>query len=1006
MDRQFIIDSGLRQGKDINTINKALKLEGFKPYNPNEILREQIIDSGIRQGKRPDIINKALQYEGIKPDYNPLLEKWGDVPGNAVRDAKDIGRDLTSFGGELLTTGRDYVEDIFNQPIGKRSSKIAESFSNAIKSSALQKALLGVGAGAVAGRRLGSLGMIPGAILGGIVSTVGPKETANALLSPYNTKIEDFNPTNWNVSPLAMIQGAKYKPVEASLDILSLGGAKAAGKAIKGRVSKTAIANQLLPDAPTAQFNRYITNAINTSRATQSKRYDALNALLASPLADREKIANFLITNDIAGLTEKELNIGKTIKSELKELENDIVARGFMESDTVRNNVVSQYIMNKLGNKTDFLLQKDVSDIINGRPIRPEIIGEVDRLTDKIKDLAKEGNKLYNEGKIVYVSQALKTSTDPRGLVKASEIVDPMGGYFDTQRIIGRTTTKELAPWLDDTLNYQLNTLNKATEVEDVIRTLTNIDGMVADLPVGFTDIRKLGKDKTLISLGTLKQAINNALKEGKLFDVKSVINTATKLTKDSKVIDKAKLEAIVNALTPVKSTEGRYLMNAFKKAALATPHWVAQNRVGNVSNNLLSGVTPIDYLDTSKYREYTPIELKQTTSFGNFVDIGPEGFKRSLGFRDVSKKGITKAIQSYKQLMGSEKNYNNIAKALAGIYSGVSEIASNPVFKFEADLELTDRFANYIRQAKRYAKEHNMKVEAVLEKAKTDKKLKYEFINQGNKDLGDYIGRNYMMPAQYHRGLSDLVPFYRFLLQTGRVSLHQLANYPLAFQAMIGVPQRLGNIISENAIKDYNLNKDYYTGGVPIYEMDDGTIRTLGAEPVPLGSVFSNPLAISPWLSMAGDIGNFRVGNRLATSPERTQWELENPTANKYSYRPSLTEQGSLALNNFLNTTFAPYRLLRNQFPELFTGTMNSIAGLLGKEPVASVKRTYDTNPLIEVPNSYQRKLPSETLGKWLGYAWRSNYQNPKHNPKKETRVRALKLNPKDKNKVKTKIR
>ena len=155
----------------------------------------------------------------------------------------------------------------------------------------------------------------------------------------------------------------------------------------------------------------------------------------------------------------------------------------------------------------------------------------------------------------------------------------------------------------------------------------------------------------------------------------------------------------------------------------------------------------------------------------------------------------------------------------MSSAYASTNDITANPLFRLESGLELRDRYANFIMQAEKYGKSHKMSTRSVIKKANKDDNLFNELNTKVNKDLGDYVGRNYFIPNTVYDVVGDLVPFYRFLTQTGRTSIHQIQRHPLAFQAANIVPATVGNMISNDVVKDYNLDPESYEGGVPYFK-------------------------------------------------------------------------------------------------------------------------------------------------------------------------------------------
>lgn len=250
------------------------------------------------------------------------------------------------------------------------------------------------------------------------------------------------------------------------------------------------------------------------------------------------------------------------------------------------------------------------------------------------------------------------------------------------------------------------------------------------------------------------------------------------------------------------------------------------------------------------------------------------------------------------------------------------------------------------------------------------------------NKDLGDYLGRNYAIPSEVYEVLGETVPFYRFLTQTGRTSLHQLSNHPLAFNSLVQLPARAGEDMSKKIVELLNLDEDKYEGGYPYKITPWGDIRTIGIEPLPFQAVTSDIANIlsgkdttsiaSPYLTLASDILNYKKGEYTPTSPRLTELKLTRPSEAE-DYKPTGRERVEYGLNKLLSTTYNPYRWLTMYGPE--------IQALIHDRALQS---RYDTDPTLENPLSYPRKGLIELIGKWGGVQTRSNY--PKYNKGKSS--------------------
>ena len=298
-------------------------------------------------------------------------------------------------------------------------------------------------------------------------------------------------------------------------------------------------------------------------------------------------------------------------------------------------------------------------------------------------------------------------------------------------------------------------------------------------------------------------------------------------------------------------------------------------------------------------------------------------------------------------------------------------------MFRLESSLEFMDRYANFISQAKKEAKLQKTTVENILKRADDDKALFNKLNTEVNKSLGDYIGRNYAIPTEAYNLLGEAIPFYRFLTQTGRTTLHQMAHNPLALAGNVTIPSRVGGKIYDNILRQYNLDPEEYKGGVP-YAEQNGNIRTLSFEPLPIAAVAGQvgnwmqgkdlTSGINPAFSSLPDALRFKVMDRQATTPRLTQLMLTNPREAK-NFKPTLGEQLSLIGNQFLANTYNPYIWATRLYPEL-KETIRPTGGLQSR---------YNTNPFKVNPLGYNRDYPMELAGKWVGLQTSSNYPKAK---------------------------
>ena len=943
----------------------------------NKQLRDKVIDYGIAKNYSVAKINNELKRRGL-PSYNPLTrgKNYLGIPKEFFKEGGEFAKGLVTFGGEVIKPLAKSIDTAYRQKnIVDAGKSIAKDIKSTAKSPETLRTLKGAGIGAVAGGVIGrGFGVIPGAMLGAQVGNQGGRTVADAYLAPYNLNVDKIINSSVNVAnkigqganfrktladygiraktsdridPLDIVQGIQTHPLSATLDSFYPASkvAKPIIKAATNNPNRPLWVKQLLPDEATRKFHRDITEALQSSRVKSSELYKSSVALDNMPKANRQEIARYLMTNK-GNLDKAERKVANAIKDDLNSNQDLAVKLGYVEAKNQADDIVAQYVMQNIKDKSN-LLHDDIKTIINGGELRPtakRLLSEENNL-DKINKLIKEGSDLYDKKKIVLLSQKFATSEDPLKEVIASTINNGNKKYFDTSRIIGRTGADRLANVLDDTLEFQLNQVGYSREGVDIM------DKLLANKTVSG------GIEDAVAS--EIKSNFNKALADDFMKGELPDLNKALRKSGIKGKIDDVYYEAINNAFKKPVNTGLRRLLNAFKKAVLGQPHWYAQNRVGNWTNNFMEGVDIADYLDTAKYSKLAPKQLKQQTSFASYVNEGIPGVGNTTFGGSFNK--LNKAIGRYHE---SNKGLGATGTLVTDMLGGISDVTANPWFKMEATAEFTDRYANFIRQAKREAKATGKSVESVLREANKNKDLFNKLNTQVNKSLGDYVGRNYALPAGLYNNLGELVPFYRFLTQTGRTTAHQLANNPLAFHSIATLPGRLGQQENEEILRKFNIDPEQFKGGVP-YRGFGENVRTIGFDPIPIGALTSLDIlsSISPYVGSIPEVLKFRKNDRTATTPRLTEQLLTSPSeADKF--KPTGAERMQLLGRTLMDTMFNPWIQ--------YSRYWRPLGATLSNHPVQSL---YDTSLYRDNPMSFVKDLPSENILNAIGVKSQSNY-------------------------------
>ena len=974
--KKEIVDYGKSHGYTGKEISKVL-----------DVSRNDIIKYGIDNNYKANETNKVLEASGYKK-YNPAttLYNYQKLGPNLLQNATDMARDLRTFGGIMVEPLVGISRDVYKAKPGTKMHELARSFKKAVNDNENRKLYGSTATGMAVGSLIPKLGPVGGGLLAAGSSIAGgPKGIANAILSSYDTSLSDLRRVkegNMSLSELIgnMAQGAFRNPLYATLDTAPVTG-RAVGKVAteSTKLLPTPI-RQLLPTPEQREFNRQITQSLGSAKARTSNVYEGYKLLDTMPLADRVEILKDITTNK-SKLNPQTKALAERIKKDLRAAEDEFIKRGYLDRDFSKSNTVAQYVMQFLDD--DRILHGHIDSYIRGKNFLPgreknirittgdpydltveQIIMGDNKLRNKINKLIAEGDKLYDEGKIAFFTQKFAPIQDILGNVIASKIAKTGEGYFGTKRIIGKQKPEVWAKAFDKSLKFQLDELSKITEAEDVVNDIISKYNLqdASNLDKVQLDKARL-EGKEVFSKEAFKDYIKSHFEAGKDVDLAKALNHARTTGEGSILVDKMYLDAINNAFRPTGSTGPRRLLNSFKKAVLANPHWIILNRIGNMTNNFMEGVTLSDYHDAKIYKDLIPNQLKQQISFNSYINAGIEGVP--TGTVSAIKQPINRWIRAGEKFKSGSKALQDYWELGTERAAAASDTLANVFFKMESGLELNDRAANIIRQAKREGQRTGKDWRKILKEAETNNDLFMKLNNRVNKSLGDYVGKNYMMPQGYYNFLSEGVPFYRFLTQTMRTTANQLLNNPGGFASNVTIPSRIGKDISERVIDKYNLKRDEYKGGIPYSIEADGNVRTIGFEPLPIGAVsedFAEFLKgedltsmLSPYWTSIPDILKFRRFNRMATTPR-------NPS-NDENYKPRLSDVLMYGANTFGSTINAPYRIGTTYLPEI-----NSLLFSKG------LQSRYDTNPFVQNPNTYMRTLPVELVGRYFGIQTKNN--------------------------------
>ena len=944
--------------------------------------RQQIIDAGIDAGATYKKISNMLKSQGYNPEFNPLLQtrNYINLGKNAIRNAGEFARNLKTFGGVYAKPIIDISKEVYKAPAGQKTQALKKAFVNAVNNDVNRKLYGGGIVCGIAGSFIPRIGPLGGAILGSQYTTVGGRGMADAVLSTYDTSLSDISNgrTNWRDVAQAIFRN----PVMSGIDLAPVYGrglSKGIGKLASNRPE---VLRQLFPDKAVRDLNRQITNSIVDTASRNANRYQGLMRLKSSPLVNRTELVKNIIANE-GNLNPQDTKLAELIKGDLRRSTNDFVEQGLLDEELTKNNTISQYANYKLGN--DNILHGDIVDYVNTGKFRPEVENYLSNNPEvklSLDNLIKEGNDLYDNGKIEFLTQKFTPTTDPAGNIIASDLVDTTGNYFDMNRIIGKATPEKIGTKLDDALDFQLRQLNKTIELNNVVNDIIK-SGKFKYID----DVYKLNKNelnnKMLFNEKVFKDYLKQQFQNTGEVDLKRALRTGQGTNKNGYLVDNLYVDMIKNAFDPNVTGTNRKLLNTFKKTVLAQPVWIIMNRLGNIPNNLMNGVTAKDYLDVildKSVGKNIPEQLKQQTSFYSYInplDDAGLGTTRFASF----KEPVNRMFRAGEEFKASKKRLKDYGKLASNLITSSSDITANPFYKLESSLELLDRSAAMVREAKRYAENHNIKDwKKVLNKVNKDSRLFNELNNEINKSLGDYSGRNYALPSGVYHTLSEFVPFYRFLFQTGRTTANQLLNNPLGYYSTVQYPAKMGELLSQEVMNRYGLTPEEYQGGMP-YSKEDNNVRTIGIQPYPIGSLLgtisdvisgkNTKSILSPFYTTLPDILSFRRGNKQASTPRKTMLHRKDYKAYK-NFKPTTGEMLKYGANELAATLYNPYLLARSYLPDI-------MAALKG----TGLQNRYDTDPFTEDPDTFRKLLLPELLGRYFGITTQSNYKERKESAK-----------------------
>lgn len=811
-------------------------------------VRENIITDRYNKNYSVLDINRDLAKYGLSPlgpRETALIEtnRWGTNPIERVRkDATEFTQGINT----LLSAGKDYAGQLIVNPNATiaRTSRDIGNYMN----------------------RRGVSGAI--------------EDVYNMMVEPYGLDANSIRRKGLGQALIEAPANAWAHPGYTALDLATLGKGKVPKKAI-GNFLEAKNAPKVLQDFIPSEKVSKVNDIVNTAQsATAAADRNMAIAIASATREGKGDLVQAVKNLEVGGnkgvwqgdkatidLTKKLADISDTYDKQLLELG--------VEVGKNKNVTVAQYMMEALNpNRTNSIHTADIAAYLNGTTKR------VKGYTGKLDDLARlraEAEALYDSGVIKPLSHRATFKADPNATGLVSDTDRALGSLADRQ--YGWATPEELAPTLFKA--YE----GAAREIRDANVGRLSLDETARTIgrKVSPTAIKELelAPGETIFSPSAFNEVLAKDFNKGNFTSVNRRIGEVVerglsrdlwkKYADDLYVVDKRHLRPIVNRFTP-SSSGLRWLNNIWKTAQLITPKYFLENRLGNAILNMVEGVGLDDYLDAmkgGKYNAIRPERLKTDTSY--FGVLGDE-FRGTPGGQ---------ALRQASNMIKEGVLEGDIRKFGKGTY----DVFTAPVLAFESQFEGLDRYANFIRQAKRLSKETGESVESIIKRSSNDNVLYGKLMKNVNRSLGDYIGRNWAIDPQLYEGLSFMFPFFKYPTQGLRTLLYQASNNPLRYHSMVTLPQRMGRNMWLNqvyqhpelenergGIIDYNASQ-----GMPYLALKSTDVHPLGAGAGLLSNALGNwsNIGMSPLLDLAR-IATFqdRYGN-TASAP----WYINSPS-------------------------------------------------------------------------------------------------------------------------------
>lgn len=622
---------------------------------------------------------------------------------------------------------------------------------------------------------------------------INPKTVWDTMMAPYGLESERvINTISGKPGPKLSLEETgrltRMHPANLAIDLAPL--YKLPGQAL----SKTAIGKQLAKQSSvnkainqSVQQGKMATQAISQKNQSFRKKWESLTP------NDQITVTEAITHTGVKDLGDKKLNaIMEEARDISKSISNEYINKNLIPEQVNADNIIA----NTMGNSLNWegVTHSDIMKAIQNPETMPK----------EWKELYNQAKQLQSQGDITFLSQLVNPAENVMGIP-----IEKAGRYSEQARVLGTRTPAEMAALVPDAYDATISRLTGYNTLSELSRNLPEATGSLTgnalkDALKAGTDVYDLEAFSNLASQGALS---------GK--SPKSVFKSLKKATKDTTegfTLSPKDMSAISEAFSPLSHNP---TLSAWKRSQLVTPKWMVENRIGNVINNLIEGVTPIHNLRALANWKDMPEQLRNLTSYA--------GLSGDAG-RLVTGTGFVDALKETGSAL-KKLGKGDWKEGLPQLYRGTSDIVSNPVTKLESTLESWDRYSNLIKQADKLGIDYKNLTPDQFWKA-------YEGVN---KSMGDYVGQNYYLPRGARETVYNWVPFWKFPAQTASVTANQLVNKPVEFQSFIGYPTKTGSEIYNKAIEQGYYEDPMGEGGFPTGTTDYfGNPKVMRSESIP----------------------------------------------------------------------------------------------------------------------------------------------------------------------------